>query len=121
MAAQGLFSDYRINLWLADLTTLWLGLAFDDPNIAGAYASEVFGGSYARIKVVFGDPDGRAIFNTSDITWTGMPATRVTHVVGWNAQYNGDMEYSVPLPQAQPVLAGKKFSVPSAALAISLP
>jgi hypothetical protein len=50
-----------------------------------------------------------------------MPATRVTHVVGWNAQYNGDMEYSVPLPQAQPVLAGKKFSVPSAALAISLP
>jgi hypothetical protein len=121
MPAQGLFSDRRVNLWLSQLTSVYLGLAFDDPNIAGAYASEVFGGSYARILVAFDTPDGRAIFNTSDVVWTGMPATRVTHVVAWNAQYNGDMEYSVPLAKAEPVEAGKKFTVPSATLAISLP
>lgn len=119
--AIGLFSEYRVNLWLADLTTVYLALHFDDPNIAGAYASEVFGGSYSRVKATFSDPDGRVIFNESSIVWTGMPNTRVTHVAAWNKQYNGDLEYSVPLPKAVSVSAGKKFTVDSAMLAISLP
>ena len=121
MAAQGLFSDYRVNLWLTSLSSVWLALHFDDPNIAGAYASEVFGGSYARVKATFSDPEGRVIFNEGDINWTGMPSTRVTHIAAWNAQYNGDMEYSVPLAKAESVAAGKKFHIDSAALAISLP
>jgi len=121
MATQGLFSDYRVNLWLQALAKPWLALHFDDPNIAGAYASEVFGGSYSRVQVVFSDPEGRVIFNESNVVWTGMPNTRITHVAAWSAQYNGDLEYSVPLPKAVSVTAGKKFQVDSAALAISLP
>lgn len=119
--ATGLFTDYRVNLWLGDLTALWLGLHFADPNISGAYASEVFGGSYIRVLANFSTPDSRVIFNNDDVTFTGMPAVRVTHVAGWNKQYNGDMEFSVALPESKVIQAGKKFQIASATLAISLP
>ena len=119
--ASGTFSDYRIHLWLDDLAVLWLALHFDDPNIAGAYASEVFGGSYSRVKATFSAPEGRVIFNDDTVEWTGLPTTKITHIAGWNSQYNGDMEYSVPLPKTVHMTAGKRYQVSSEMLAISLP
>lgn len=118
---NGSFSDYRVHKWLTDMGTIWVALHYDDPTIAGAYASEVFGGSYQRVRVEFSEPVNRVIFNSQDVTFKGLPTIRITHLVGWDNQYSGNMEFSVPLPEAINVLAGKSFRIPTETLAISLP
>ena len=45
----GRISDYRAHKWLGQLTSgFYLAVHHDNPDVAGAYASEVFGGGYAR-------------------------------------------------------------------------
>jgi len=117
----GGFSDYRANKWLTDIDKIWVALHYADPNISGAYASEVFGGSYSRVKTDFTDPDGRVMFNSSSIVFKGLPAVRLTHIAGWDKQYNGNMEFYIPLGTPTAVLAGKSFEVQASQLAISLP
>ena len=37
-------TDFVVEEWLRDITTdVWMSLHFDNPDLAGAYASEVFG------------------------------------------------------------------------------
>ena len=119
--ASGVFSDYRVEKWLLELKQMWVSLHYDDPSISGAYASEVFGGSYTRVRTTFSDPVGRVIFNESDMLFRGLPTVRITHVGAWDAQYNGNLELSVPLPTAVSVMAGKSFQLRSEQLGISLP
>lgn len=119
--ASGVFTDYRVEKWLVDLQSLWISLHYDDPSTAGAYASEVFGGSYTRVRANFSDPIGRVIFNETDVLFRGLPTVKITHVGAWDAQYNGNLEFSVPLPKAVSVMAGKSFQLSSEQLGISLP
>lgn len=53
---SGRFSDYQVGVWLRGIGDIWLALHYDNPEIAGAYASEVFGGSYERQRISFGPP-----------------------------------------------------------------
>lgn len=119
--ATGAFSDTRAEIWLKQLGTLWISLHYDNPRTAGEYASEVFGGAYTRIKTVMSDPVNRVIFNTSDMNFAGLPAVKITHIAGWDKQYNGSMEFSVPLPSPVVVVAGKGYYLPANELAITIP
>jgi hypothetical protein len=116
----GGFSDYRANKWLTQLSTVWIGLHYADPNISGAYASEVFGGSYARKKVTFTAPDARVMFNGESIVFKGLPSVRLTHIAGWDKQYNGNMEFYIPLTSQVTILAGKGFTIDADQLAINI-
>jgi hypothetical protein len=118
---QGSFTDYRVHLWLADITKLHIGLNFANPYIAGAYASEVFGGSYGRMECTFSAPDSRVIFNETTLVFKGLPSVRLTHISGWDAKYNGNMEFLIPLATPTTVLAGKSYEIQANELAISLP
>jgi hypothetical protein len=118
---QGTFSDYRANKWLGQLSKVWIGLNFADPNISGAYASEVFGGSYNRVQTLFSTPDGRVIFNESTVKFKGLPSVRIIYISGWDAQYNGNMEFSIALSSPVTVLAGKGYEIQASQLAISIP
>lgn len=119
--ASGTFSDYLIESWLSDLKTVWISLHYSDPSVDGNYASEVFGGSYGRVQATFTDPVGRVIFNDQDALFRGMPSIRVSHVGGWDSQYNGNMLFSAPLATPTTVLPQTTFRVGAETLAISLP
>ena len=114
------FTDYRVHLWLAEFTNVWLSLHYDNPDVAGAYASELFSGSYTRMKVSLGQPSNRGVFVISDVTFIGLPATRITHLGGWDAQFNGNLEFSCALPNTLTALAGasKTFSANSIVLSM---
>lgn len=120
MEAGG-FSDYRANIWLNQMQTIWIGLHYADPNISGAYASEVFGGSYTRVKTVFTEPDNRVMFNSSSIIYKGLPAVKLAFIGGWDKQYNGNLEFYIPLVNPVTILSGKGFTIDANQLAISLP
>ena len=117
----GSLSDYRVAKWLGDFSSLWVGLHYDDPNLAGAYASEVFGGSYSRVKAPFTQAVSRSVFNTSGILFRGLPHVKLTHVSAWDAQFNGNMEFSIALPKPMIIQSGKSFQINANELAISLP
>jgi hypothetical protein len=119
--ASGSFTEYQVEIWLNQIQTVWVSLHYSDPKVDGNYASEVFGGSYGRVRAEFSAPDARAIFNGEDIIFRGMPTIQVTHVGAWDAQYNGNMLYSVPLATPVTVLAGNSYRVGAESLAISLP
>jgi len=119
--SHGMFSDYRVEKWLDELSSVWFSLHYDDPQTAGDYASEIFGGSYARVKGEMTEATGRVIFNSSDILFKGLPTVVITHIGGWNTKYNGDLEFSLPLPEPVRVLAGKQFLITGGELALNLP
>lgn len=119
--AEGTFSDTRVEVWLGDFKTLWVGLHYDNPRTAGEYASEVFGGSYARVRTTMSDPVNRVIFNESDLSFNGLPAVKLTHIAGWSQAYNGTMEFSVPLPAPRVIVTGKGYYIPAGEIAITIP
>lgn len=114
------FTDYRVHQWLGQFSTIWLSLHYDNPDVAGAYASELFSGSYARAKASVGQPSNRGVFIISDVTFVGLPSTRITHLGGWDAQYNGNLEFSSPLPSPLTVLAGGSKSFPGNSVVLSM-
>lgn len=119
MGAIGRFSDYRVAKWLNDIDTVWLGLAFDNPDIAGAYASEVFGNSYTRQQIQLSLTSNRGVYNVTSVLFTGLPSTTITHLVGWDAQYNGNYEFMVPLDKPVPLVSGASFPIAANQLVLS--
>jgi hypothetical protein len=117
----GRISDYRAHLWLGELATgFYIALHHDNPDVAGAYASEVFGGGYARQKVSFTSPNNRAMFNMGAVSWNGLPGVTVTHLALWDSLINGNYEASIALDVPQRVLAGKSLAYGTGLLAFSL-
>lgn len=114
------FSDYQVNKWLTELGDLWLALHFDNPDIAGAYASEVFGGSYVRMSAAMTDASSRAIFTLTTVKFSGLPAVSISHLAAWDAKTNGNLIASVALPTAVRILPGTSYTVPAATLALSI-
>jgi len=118
---SGNFSDYRVHLWLAQLGKTWVALHFADPNVSGAYASEVFGGSYSRMKTTWSTPDSRVMFNEVSVYFKGLPSVKISFIAGWDKQYNGNLEFCIPLTDPVPVLAGRGYTIDANMLALSLP
>lgn len=116
---NGAFSDYQVEQWLNN-RTYWVSLHYGSPIVDGAYASEIFGGSYSRQRVQMTSPDSRAIYNADDIVWRGIPQTRITHIAGWDKQYNGDMLWWAKLESPVTILDGKGFILTSGILALSM-
>ena len=115
---SGRFSDYQVNQWLGDLSNIWLAAHFDNPDVAGAYASEVFGGSYQRVACVMTMNNSRVLYNSA-CEIKGLPAVSITHLAGWDVQINGNLLFSVALPAPVRIAAGKSYSVPVNTIALS--
>jgi hypothetical protein len=119
MADQGLFSDYKVEMWLAELNNCWAALHFDNPQVASAYASEVFGGAYIRKKMAMTAPASRSTWNVSAISWTGLPQVLLTHIGFWDKQYNGNLLGSAPLAEVKRILNGGTYALGAKQLALS--
>lgn len=120
MAAAGAFSPFQVHEWLESVRKGWLALHYEDPDISGAYASEVFGGSYTRVRYEMSQPSNMAMFMLTDILYIGLPAVKVTHVAGWDDQNGGNWRWSAPLPAPHTVFEGKTLSLPAGTIALSL-
>lgn len=123
-------SDFQAANWLSDLDQIYLGLSFDNPEIAGAYASEVFGGSYTRLLCPMSQPTDRTIWNLNQLVFTGLPTVTLTHLVAWDALVNGNYIASAELATTDDsggltltptkIQLGQSFSVPQTSFAISI-
>lgn len=119
MANYGTFSSYQVEVWLASLNNKYVALHFENPETSGAYMSEINGGAYTRQKVQMSPPDNRATWNVNNLTWSGLPATRIAYVAFWDAVVNGNYLCSAPLDAEVVVLAGKRYDYPAYSLALS--
>jgi len=86
------------------VTTPYISLHTADPGDSGA--SEVTGGSYARLAGSFGAAAGRAITNDSAILFTSMPAVTVTHLGVWDASTAGNFLFRGTLTASQALNSG---------------
>lgn len=118
---SGRVSDYQVTQWLTGLQSgTWLGLHFDNPDVAGAYASEVFGSGYARQSIDFSFPDARAMWNRSQISFSGMPPVTITHLGLWDSGINGNLLASISLDVPIRSFTGKTVSFAPDTIAVSL-
>jgi len=118
----GRFSDYQVQQWLTDASQdgYWLALHYDNPDIAGAYASEVFGGTYKRVRADFTSVDGRTIWNAGPVRWPGLPSIVITHVAGWDAQLNGNLLWYSSLDAVVRITQGSAWAVSANTIALSM-
>lgn len=119
MADQGIFSDYQVEKWLKELNNCYAALHFDNPQVASAYASEVFGGSYVRKKMAMTDPSARSTWNIAALSWTGLPQVLLTHIGFWDLSVNGNLLGSAPLAEVKRILNGGTYAIGATQLALS--
>lgn len=62
-----------------------LALHTSAPGTSGPNNGEVTGGSYSRSPITFGSASGGVASNTSEVTFSSMPAATVTYVSFWDS------------------------------------
>ena len=72
---------------------VWLSLHFADPGDTGA--SEVAGGSYARLASAWSAAGSGASTTTSSLTFLDMPSVEVTHLAAWDAETGGHFLFRI--------------------------
>jgi len=113
------FSDYQVHLWLGALNGYYVGCHFDDPNHAGAYASEISGDGYVRTQAFFTEPSNRTMWNVNVFGFAGLPACVITHFSIWDAKTKGNLRGSIELPDPKRILQGGGFTIIAGDLALS--
>jgi hypothetical protein len=116
----GRLSDYLVEQWLKTLSHSYLALHYDNPDVAGAYASEVFGAGYARQPVSMTIPSNRSSWNVTGIQFLGLPAITITHYALWDSLASGNYLAALELDAPIRVLSGKSLSLADHVVAISL-
>jgi hypothetical protein len=112
------FSDYFVDLVLANFGSVWMGLHFANPNLEGALTSEVSGGGYIRQSATFSTPANRTSWLANPILFTALPAVTLGYISLWDTQYNGNIMAAAPMTNATPVPVGGSYSVAAASLAV---
>lgn len=109
------------NVAFTSPTTVYVGLFAADPGTAGSQASEVTGGSYARVAVTFGVPAGGTSANTGIITFPAATLSWgvVTHGAILDAAAAGNMLYHGTLAASKTVDPGDIVSFAIGALTVS--
>jgi hypothetical protein len=113
-------TDYQANLWLAQIQSVWVGLNSSNPNINGDLETEIQGGGYRRISASFTEPDQGLMWNESGLIFSGMPASTVAFITGWNKQFNGKMLWYCEAVEPERVQTGQKYVVKAGTIAVSL-
>jgi len=104
------------------LGTLYLALSTGSPNTPSdsQAGSAVSGGSYARQAVTFATPSSGSTSNSSDVVFTDMPATTVTHVELYTASTGGTRIWYGELASPKTTSSGDTFTIPAGSLVLTL-
>lgn len=99
-------------------SALYISLHAGDPGETGT--NEVTGGSYIRKVATFNSAATKATSNVAAVTYTGMPATTVTHVGIWSADTGGAFWWGGALSPSKSVGAGDTFQIAAGDLDVAL-
>lgn len=113
------FTDAKVHSWLSEMNGGWVGLHFDDPVHAGAYASEISGSGYVRAQVSLTEPTNRTAWSQNNLVFNGLNACVVSHMGGWNAKTQGDLDWSIELPEPKRIIQGGGLTIVVGQLALS--
>lgn len=102
-------------------TTVYVGLFTADPTDSGSQASEVSGGSYARVAVTFGAPSGGTVANSGIVTFPTATASwgTITHMGILDDPTTGNMLYHGALASSKVVDSSDTVSFAIGALTVS--
>lgn len=102
-------------------TSVYISLHTADPTDA-ATSTEVTGGSYARKIMTFSAAatvtSVTSASNASDIVWTSLPSTTVTHVAIFDALTTGNMLYYAPLTASKVIASGDGYTISTGQLVV---
>ena len=90
----------------------WLALHANDPTATGNPATEISGGSYARLGITWTTASGRTIANSSQLTWYNLPATTIKFLAVWDAVTSGNCLHVVTVTPNIVTTTGGTFVVP---------
>ena len=89
-----------------------------DPGTTGA--SEVTGGSYARVAVTWGSAASGVKSNTGSLAFNVPAGTTVTHIGGWSASTSGTFRGGGALGASQPFATSGTYTIAAGDLDASI-
>ena len=96
---------------------LYLQLHVGDPGVNGTTNVAALS---ARAPITFGDPSGRQVSNTADVTWFAPGADEtITHCSIWTS--DGDFWWGGALEPNYDVITGVNLTIPAGAVVGALP
>lgn len=117
---DGSTTDQQVHLWLQEIADeSYVSLHYDTPALGGVERAELSGGGYQRYKMIWSQPNNRAIWSLADARFHGLTQTRVLYYGVWDKQHKGFLRAYSELPTPATVLTGKGYILHSGSLAIS--
>lgn len=102
-------------------STYWIALHSANPTAAGLLATELTGGSYARLEASFTAPSSGASTNEDELFFDGLPsAAAVGYISVWDSSSAGNM-LSYDDFTSVAVNAGDAVRIPAGSLTIQFP
>ena len=117
---MGRFTDNKVQEFLATFKTVWLSLHHESPEISSPYSSEISGASYERVDVQMSQPESRYVMNATAAKFSGLPDFRLTHIGGWNSQFNGNMEFYIELETPRRIKLGGSYLITPGEIVLSI-
>lgn len=117
---SGRFTDTKVQEFLATFRNIWLGLAHESPEISSPYSAEINGAAYERMRIQMSQPEGRFVVNATGCRFSGLPSVRVTHLMGWDASMNGNLDFYIALPTPIRIQLGKGIVVNAGDIVLSI-
>lgn len=97
----------------------YLALYTAAPTVSGG-GTEVTGGSYARMALTFGTITAGAMSNTVAVTFTGLPASTITHFGIISASTGGTLKVFGALNSTAAVISGDQVQFPIGSITVNL-
>lgn len=103
-------------------TAVYVSLHTASPTDANTGGTEVTGGSYARKVMTFSaaatTSGVSSAANASDIVWTNLPSTTITHVGIYDASTTGNLLYYAPLSASKTIGSGDGYTISTGQLVV---
>lgn len=103
-------------------TNVYISLHTASPTEANTAGTEVTGGSYARKIMTFSGAatvtSVTSASNASDIVWTALPSTTITHIGIYDALTTGNLLYYAPLSASKVIASGDGYTISTGQLVV---
>lgn len=119
--SDGSATDQQVHLWLQEIADSgWISLHYDSPALGGADRAEISGGGYQRFKMLWSQPNNRAIWSLVDARFTGLTQCKLTYYGVWSGSTDQAwLRAYGELPNPVVILNGRGYILHAGLLAIS--
>lgn len=114
--SNGSITDEQAHEWLQEVVDHgWISLHYDSPALGSTDKSEIAGGGYQRFKMIWTQPNNRAIWSQVDARFVGLTQNKLVYFGIWNRKGSGTVAdparlmFYGELPKPVVVLNGKGY------------